>query len=697
VKDKKVVLLLALVALLAPVLAIVIGETRAGRTVERRFYDNWFGIRGRLETPDSVVLVAIDVPSEESLGRYPWSRDWHSRLIRNLARAGARVVAFDATFADVAIEDPAQDTTLRRVVDSTGIVVLGAKTLVTRVGESFSMGLEEPDGVLNGAPIGIVDIVQDPMDGVIREYPILHEYPQGSVPQLGIQALMRFWNLPADALRQAEGGWLLGDRFIPRGAGNGMLINFVGPAGSVSTYSYSSVVDDAGTDLGEWDMDEFDLLRDEGRFQDRIVLVGTTIPEDQDEHPTSFREDPGTGGAILTPGVEIHAQAVATVLTGAHVFVLPRTLQYLWTFLTALMAVTVALRIRGVLGGILTVVLAAGVLYASWWFFSERSTWLWAFAPVLSLALAYTGSSATLYVTEQQKAKQIQGMFSHYLAASVVDQLIENPELLALGGEERVVSVLFSDVADFSTISEKLTPTQLVELLNEYLTAMVDIITRHGGIVDKFVGDAIMAEFGVPLPLADHALRACNAALAMNAELGRLRGKWAAEGRPELFARVGINTGLMLVGNMGSSQISNYTVMGDAVNLASRLEGANKPYGTCLMVSEFTWEAAQSGLIGRELDRIAVKGKQQPVCVYEVIARRSDGVSPETTALIEEFARALALYQAARFQDALAAFQAIAARHPDDGPTALYVERCQEFLADPPPAGWDGVYRMKTK
>jgi adenylate cyclase len=183
----------------------------------------------------------------------------------------------------------------------------------------------------------------------------------------------------------------------------------------------------------------------------------------------------------------------------------------------------------------------------------------------------------------------------------------------------------------------------------------------------------------------------------MAKELGRLRGKWATEGRPQLYARVGINTGQVLVGNMGSRQITNYTVMGDHVNLASRLEGANKPYGTGIMVSEFTWQVVQEHLIGRELDRITVKGKERPVCVYEVIALRSEGVSPETAALLEGFAQALALYQSARFTEALAAFQAIAARHPDDGPTALYIGRCQEFLLHPPPAGWDGVYRMKTK
>jgi adenylate cyclase len=492
-----------------------------------------------------------------------------------------------------------------------------------------------------------------------------------------------------------------------------MLIDYVGARGHVSTYSYVSVVDDAATDVGEWDGDEFELLNEEGRFAGKIVLVGTTIPEDQDVHPTPFRGQNEQRGfadaliglvgardenaAVLTPGVEIHANAVQTILSQSWIVVLPRRVQHLWTWVLGVLAVALAVRVRGLRGALVTLALAAGAVYASWWFFSTRGQWLWAFTPVCALVLSYAGSSATLYIAEEQKARQIRGMFSQYLAASVVDELIKHPELLALGGEERVVSVLFSDIADFSTISEGLTPTQLVELLNEYLTAMTDIVTAHRGIIDKFQGDQIMAEFGVPLPLEDHALRACHAALDMSRELGRLRRKWAAEGRPQLYARIGINTGQVLVGNMGSRQITNYTVIGDHVNLASRLEGANKPYGTRLMVSESTWQVVHEHLIGRELDRIAVKGKERPVGVYEVIARRSEGVEPATAALLEEFARALAYYQAARFAEALAAFQATAARHPGDGPTLLYVARCQEFLLQPPPAEWDGVYRMKTK
>ena len=234
------------------------------------------------------------------------------------------------------------------------------------------------------------------------------------------------------------------------------------------------------------------------------------------------------------PGVEIHAHAVATVLAGNHIRELSTRLQYLWTVLLGALAVWLALRVRGIWGSALALVLAAGALFTAWWFFSERGIWLWSFAPALSVGLAYAGSSATLHVAEEQEKARIRGMFQQYVASSVVDELIKRPELLALGGEERVISVLFSDVADFSTISE---------------------------------------------PLPDHALRACHAALDMTRELGRLREKWAAENRPRLFARFGLNTGDVLVGNLGSHRIMDYTVMGDHVNLASRLEGANKPYG----------------------------------------------------------------------------------------------------------------------
>lgn len=695
---RRLVLLLVLVAVAAPLVALIFGEARVGRTLERRFYDGWFTFRGERPAPEDVVVVAIDDASTESLGRFPWSREWHARLLRNLDRAGARVVAFDVTFADAL---PAEDSVFRRAVEETGIAVLGAKTeaIVRRGARGFR--LEEPAPLLRGAPLGIVDMRADPVDGVIREYPILHRYPQGAVPQLGVRAVLDHLDLPDDALRATGGGWRLGDRELARGPGGGVLVDFLGPPGSVSTYSYVSVVDDAGTDVGDWDMDVFEDLAAEDRFRDRIVLVGSTVPEHQDLHPTPFRDAGGSEGALMTPGVEIHAHAVATLLEGGGIRPLPRPLQYAWTFLLGALMVAAMPRLRGAWGAAAAVGLAAAALGASWTLFVREGAWLWSAAPLASVGLSYAGSAATLYLVEEREKGRIRGMFQQYVAASVVDELIESPELLALGGEERVATVLFTDIEGFSTISEGLTPTELVELLNEYLTAMTDIVIEHGGIVDKYQGDSIMAEFGVPVPLEDHALRACRAGLRMTRELARMRRRWAREGKPELDARVGINTGRMLVGNLGSHRIMDYTVMGDQVNLGSRLEGTNKLYGTRILCSEFTREAVKDRIVTRELDRIRVKGREEPVRIYEVLGERAPsseaGVSPETLSLRDRFEEALALYRQRRFGDALDAFRAVAESHPDDGPTRLYLKRCRRYVEAPPPAEWDGVYTMKTK
>jgi adenylate cyclase len=544
--------------------------------------------------------------------------------------------------------------------------------------------------------VGIVDNILDPVDGVVREYAIVHEYPGSRIPQLGVAAVLRYLDLPDDSLVTTTAGWRIGDREIPRGIGNAMLIDFIGGKERISRYSYASVLDDADTDLGEWDMDEFELLDEEGRFRDKIVLVGTVIPEHQDDHPTPFSN---TGGAAaeLTPGVEIHAQAVQTILSGRFLRVLPNAVQFVWIFLLALLVVAFAPRVRGIWGIGATLLLVAVALWASWQQFSSSHVWLWAATPVISIGLSYAGASGTLYLVKEREAAQFRGMFSQYVDSSIVEELIRHPELVALGGEERVISVLFSDVQDFSTISERLTPTELVALLNEYLTAMTDIVRNHRGTIDKYQGDALMAEFGAPLPFPDHPQHACRAALEMVDELGRLREKWAKEGKPQLFARIGINTGRALVGNLGSRYKFDYTAMGDQVNLASRLEGANKPYGTRIMISEFTWDEVEGEMYGRELDRIRVKGKDQPVCVYELMGKRDGGVPADRADLIAAFAAALELYKAARFADALAAFRALAQRHPGDGPTALYIERCQEYVEEPPPPGWDGVYTMKTK
>ncbi|MGQ0813658.1 MAG: CHASE2 domain-containing protein [Gemmatimonadota bacterium] len=688
----RVRLLLAGVAVLAPAMAIIVAETRGGRSLERRIYDGWFTLRGSLTTPAEVAVVAIDVESENSLGRYPWSREWHAQLLRNLHRAGARVVAFDATFAD---EFP-DDSILRGAIDETGIAILGAKTSVLYQRGARGFSLELPAPALRGAPIGIVDINPDPLDAVIRTYPVLHHYPDGStVPQLGVQALLNYLKLPADSLRSVKDGWQLGSRFIPRGPSGEMLIAYLGMPGTVATYSYASVIDDAETDIGEWDMDAFEDLLAEERFKDRIVFIGSTVPEHHDLLATPYRDSDAGAGTLLMSGVEIHAQAVSAILDNQFINALPRSINYIWTVLLAILIVTLPAKMRGLRSGaaMLFGILAAG---AAWWLFTSRGVWLWTVAPVMSIGLSYAGTTAVLFIAEAKDKARIRGMFSQYLAPSVVNELIKRPELMALGGEERIASMLFSDIVSFSTFSEKLRPTELVALLNEYLTVMSDIVMQNGGIIDKFLGDGVMAEFGVPIPTDDHAYRACRTGLMMQKELVRLRAGWAQRGMPQLHIRIGVNTGPVLVGNLGSAQKTDYTVMGDHVNLASRLEGSNKAYGTSILVSEFTWSAAREQLIGRVIDRIRVVGRSEPVAVFEVLAERAAG-GPELRDLVTRFELALLLYRQKKFDDALEAFVNLAERFPLDKPTAVYVDRCRSYVEQPPSVEWDGVYALSSK
>lgn len=685
--------LLAIVAVLAPLAALFLAETRVGRQLERRVYDGWFTLRGPLPRPPEVVVVAIDLDSETSLGRYPWGREWHARLLRNLKAAGARVVAFDLTFAD---PSPA-DTALRAAVEQTGIAVLGAKTDVVFRRGARGYRLEEPTLALRGAPVGIVDERPDAVDGVIREYPVLHAYPQGARAQLGVAAVMRYLGLPASALREEADGWRLGDRFIPRGPSGGMLVDYAGPTGSVSTHSYVTVVDDASTDLGDWDLDSFGDLVTSGAFRGKIVFVGTTVPEHQDLHPTPFRDTGETEGAVLVPGVEIHAQAAAALLAGRLLRPVPRTAQYLWVALLAVCTVAALARLRALKGTLVAAVLAALAVGAAWLLFMQAGVWLWAAAPVLSVGLAWGGATAVLVTDEALEKTRIRQMFQQYLPPAVVKELIRNPELLSLGGEERVATMLFSDVEGFSRVAEGLAPTRLVALLNEYLTAMTDVVVEHGGIIDKYLGDALMAEFGVPVPLDDHAVRACRAALRMRDELARLREGWKRRGMPQLHARIGVNTGRVLVGNLGSFRMMDYTCMGDHVNLASRLEGVNKEYGTQILVSEFTWKLVEPHFVGREVDRVRVVGRDEPVAVHELVATREAGVDEQKAALLSGFADALALCRDRQFGAALAAFEALHARFPDDGPTAVYLERSRRNAILPPPLDWDGVYQLATK
>jgi len=284
---------------------------------------------------------------------------------------------------------------------------------------------------------------------------------------------------------------------------------------------------------------------------------------------------------------------------------------------------------------------------------------------------------------------EVKGLFKRYLAPQVVEELLRHPEKAAPGGERRELTVLFSDLAGFTGLSEGLAPEELVRLLNAYFEEATGALAKHGATLDKFIGDAIMCFWNAPLEQHDHAARACLTVLELLAVVDRLRPVFAAQGIAFFDCRIGLNTGPCVVGNIGSKQAQDYTVIGDAVNLASRLEGACKVYGVRNLVSEETLRAAGDLVQARELDLIRVKGRRNPVRVFELLAPAGMTVSPG----VADFNEGLTLFRARRFAEARERFL----RNPGDGPSRHYLQRCDALITIPPPADWDGVFTLESK
>ena len=292
--------------------------------------------------------------------------------------------------------------------------------------------------------------------------------------------------------------------------------------------------------------------------------------------------------------------------------------------------------------------------------------------------------------------RMILGAFKHYLAPAIVDKILEDPSQLRLGGATYNVTIIFTDLAGFSTISEKLVPEKLHDLLTEYFKEMMDILLQEHATLDKFIGDAIMVYFGCPVQENDHPLYACRSAIRMQQRVGELNQVWEARDLPPLHMRVGINTGSVVAGNMGTESIFNYTIIGDSVNLASRLEGVNKEYGTSTIISADTYQRVAPLVTARELDCIRVKGKSEPVAIYELVSLAGES-STETQRTFSTYSEGLALYRRRAWADAVEKFQVVLDSEPNDSPSRTMIERAQYYLENPPPDGWDGVYTMLHK
>ena len=646
----------------------------------------------------AISLAAIDDASLRALGRWPWDWEVHTRIVEALTRLGARVIAFDVVmFSPPGTTAPAGLEKLAAAIGSSGRVVLAAGLETGPDGSPGLPLLPHPRLQSAARACAWVLLPLDP-DGVVRRFTALPP-AQGPLASLDSASAsgatsapprLPFFDLQVAALQVQAA--------VPERPAADETLRLEGTLQTVrlplAADRSTAWIRFQGREPAFPAFSCIDLL--EGRVPEsavkhRTVLVGYTAELLQDRHhvPASALS------RARMPGVLIHAHSIATLLDGrglAPMTPLGQTALRCGATILAGLAVAILGPLPGalVLGLLLTGTLFGAALACRAGLIFELSR------PLLLPVLAHAGCLSAAYFREARRASAIRGMFAHYVNDSVVEMLVREPHRLRLGGEKKVLTVLFSDVRGFTTLSEKLGPEALVKLLNAYLTEMTNLVFEHQGTLDKYIGDALMAIFGAPVTQPDHAARCCRAALRMMAALEQFNARQQATGGLPIAIGIGINTGEMIVGNMGSEARFDFTVMGDAVNLASRLEGQTKSYGVGIIVGDESKRALGDAFVTRELDLIRVKGKYEPVRIHQLVSAAGSTPDDRLCAL-RLFEQGLACYRRQDWTGARSAFRAVLEALPADGPSKLFLERCAKFEAAPPPGDWDGVFVATTK
>ncbi|MDX2471050.1 MAG: adenylate/guanylate cyclase domain-containing protein [SAR324 cluster bacterium] len=741
-----------LIALLNFSNLISLGQGSFIDLMDKKTIDFILDYKDRSPTSGKVVIVAIDTKSVDRYGRWPWSRDLMAKLLSNLTSYyNVSVVGYDVVFSE---PDP-NDITAQKVIsdfynkanalastdrgrarlsqvkdsiensysndqlfsralrstskavggyffffsdknithlnqlelDREGQKIAGSKISIIRGANHLkNLPLYTAKAVEgNTAKLtipsnlyGYFNVFPDFEDGTVRRVHLVMRYKNQFYPSLDLQMVRRYLGNPPIQLIANEGGVeriKLGKKVINTASDGSLMINYRGPAETFKHYSVADVIDR-----------KIPLLE----LQNKIVLLGATEVGVFDLRTTPV--------GVAYPGVEVHANVIDNILKDDYFYNSDFT-----ALLTFLLIIAIGLLIGFIfpkLSAITGALFVSGLLALYWAInlYALNAFQSWASFMYITLVILLNWLVLTLfqYFGEEKDKRFIKGAFGQYLSPDVINALVSDPSALKLGGEKKELTCLFSDIQGFSTISETLSPEELVELLNQYLTEMTKIILDHGGTVDKFEGDAIIAFFGAPLPQKDHAVRACLAVVEMQEKLAQMRDTWKGQGKNELYARIGVNTGPMVVGNMGSAQRMDYTIMGDAVNLAARLEGVNKQYHSFTMISEFTYEAAKDYIEVRELDVVRVVGKNEAIHIYELLGKKGE-YPQEKLKTFRYYAKGLSLYYKKEFEDCRKYFaQCIKLNGGDDGPSLVMFQRAKKYEAAPP-KNWDGIFNLTEK
>ncbi len=633
---------------------------------------------------DEIVIVDTEEQFFEEYGSWPLKRADIAKLTTNLKKLGAKVTAIDflMDFPNGYDEDPI----LAEALEKGGNTIIVAQLEFGKDGKfkevnypTETLKVAAESGYTNHTLIG------NKLSRV-RFFP--QQIKDHNIWPFAIKTLAMYKGVEP----KLENGQLtIGDIVVPLDPFNDLWVDFPSlpptatflakdtPAGISAA---EVLMELEGIPDDEWDEETEDLQE---MIRGKIVLVGDTSEVSHDIFTSPI-------GEIY--GIEFLADTITTLMNNAPIRPASSGSEMLVLLILFICFVVVAL-IPKYENALFLLIIAAYTGFGVFTYVYYGVAYSMSYS-LIACVLSTVTINLYLFMMERKQKGFIKGAFSQYLSPTVIDQIVANPSMLELGGERRELTPFFSDIQGFSTISEGLTPEELVQLLNEYLTAMCDIISSYHGTIDKFEGDAIIAFWGAPLDLPDHATVACYATIEMQKRSVEMRKTLREQNRPLLYTRMGLNSGPVVVGNMGSAERMDYTMMGDVVNLAARLEGANKFYKTFSMISGSTYELVKDDVDSRQLDIIRVVGKNEPVPVHELLERKNQ-TSSEMSGVVEQYLKGLKLYQDRNFADAVKEFEKVLTIDPDDGPSQTYVKRCAMFIETPPEKDWDGVFTFTEK
>lgn len=595
--------------------------------MEHKAKDAFFIMRGKREISENVVIIEIGDETFNILKEsWPFPRNYHAQLIENLQQAGVKEIIFDIEFTERS--DVEADEYLASVAGKYDNIVMAGKLIKTIYDSSTKEQFLTPirPFLERNVKWGMVNITADD-DGFVRKYELIQKRKDEVKPSIGLLALADVYDIrtESDQFEDLPKFFRLGDNYIPKYRSKSVLLNYFGPTRHFNYINYAAVIDDSTFETSfekslESDLNEYEEIK--GSLKNKIVLVGLTAEEFHDIHETPFYSK----DQRKTPGVEIHANFIEMVLQNDYLREYPFLLFLIFFFIFGIIVFIIDFNLKPSISIILNIILIFMYIGFAYYLFRIQNLFIPILEVPLLLIISYIAGLIFQYIKTAKERKFIKQAFGQYIAPELVEELIKDPHKLEYGGKQIELTVIYADIVSFTPYTESHSAKQTVDIVRDYLTAMVEVIRENKGTLDKFVGDEIIALFGAPVSLEDHAFRACKAAIEMRLKMTELQKKWKAEKIDPVEIGIGLNSGQMVVGNLGSSQIFDYTAIGDNMNAGARIEALTRNYQTKnnILISENTYQLCADKIIAEFVDETTVKGKSQTIKVYELIGIKKE-------------------------------------------------------------------------